>query len=253
MREKLIALSIIKKGNWDEIYQFLRTDRQLNSIDDVAARQFVDQLNHDVVTLIDADYPAAWHEMSKPPFVVYLKGNRQLLSAEVLGIVGGKEMNEYTKKVLENLMLQLPKNVSIVTGLERGVEAFVNYYRKNRIVCLGAGFEADEFYHKQPIYHQLNADDLLMTELPPQANFDMKAYYRSYHLMSEMSQLVGVFGLASFDLRLKYLNYLTEIGKPVVVLPDRASQSTAGGLDLLNRGAKCLVQVSEVLDLLALE
>jgi len=250
MREKLIALSMIKKGNWDEIYKFLRTDRKLSAIDDVAACQLVDQLNYDVVTLMDSDYPTAWHDMSKPPFVIYLKGNRDLLKTEILSVIGGKEINEYTKKVLKNLMEQLPEDISIVTGLERGVEVFANHYRKKRIICMASGFEMDELYHKQNIYNQLDKDDMLMTELPPQAKFNIQAYYRSYHLMIEMSKLASIFELASFDLRLKYLNYLTEVGKPVIVLPDKKNRNTAGGLNLLNHGAKCLMQVSDILEFL---
>lgn len=252
MREKLIALSMIKKGNWDEIYQFLRTDRQLTGINEVMACELVDQLNINVVTLVDPDYPTAWHEMSKPPFVVYLKGNHTLLSGKILGIIGGKELTTYTKKGLENLMLQLPENVSILTGLERGVEAFANRYRKNRIICLASGFEADEIYQKQAIYQQFGSDDLVISELPPQAKFSMQAYYRSYHLATEISQLISVFELASFDLRVKYLNYLTEIGKPIIVLPDQKNRRTAGGLGLLNRGAACLMQTNDILDLLEL-
>ncbi|MCL1990080.1 MAG: DNA-processing protein DprA [Defluviitaleaceae bacterium] len=250
MREKLIALSMVKKGNWNEVYQFLQRDRQLSTISDVAACQLVERLNYKVITVMDDDYPISWREMSKPPFVVYLKGNRDLLTSPVVGIVGGKEMSGYTKKAIERLMMQLPKEISVVTGFERGVEVYVNECRKNRIVCLASGFEADELYGKQKTYEQLTLDDLVISERPPGEMFDLQAYYRAYHLAVELSQVICVFELASFDLRVKYLNYLTEIGKPTVVLPDRKGRQTAGGLGLLNRGATCLMQASDVLALL---
>ena len=250
MREKLIALSMVKKGNWDEIYRFLRRDSKLKLIDDVAACELVDQMNCEVVTIIDDDYPAAWHEMSKPPFVVYLKGNRELLTKTIVAIVGGKMASEYTKKAVFTLMRQLPIDVIVATGFERGVEVYSNEHAKTRLVCLAAGFEADDLYHKHEAYGRLVDGDLVMSELPPNGSFDLQAYYRSYHLISELSQIVCVFELPSFDLRLKYLNYLTEIGKQVFVLPDKKTKNTAGGLGLINRGAKCLMQPSDVLDLL---
>ena len=250
MREKLIALSIVKKGDWNEIYRFLRQDDNLNSIDDVAACQLVDQMNCEVITMADADYPSVWFDMSKPPFVVYLKGKRKLLAGSIVAIVGGKEVSEYTKKAVQTLMKKLPADVSVVTGLERGVEVYTSEHAKSRIACLASGFLADDFYRKHEVYGQLTDDDLIISELPPNAKFDLQAYYRSYHLMAELSQVVCVFELPSFDLRVKYLNYLTEVGKQAVVLPDRKTKTTAGGLGLINRGAQCLLQASDVLGLL---
>ena len=74
----------------------------------------------------------------------------------------------------------------------------------------------------------------------------MPAYYRSYHLIHELSDIVCVFELPRFDLRLKYLAYLTEIGKSVVVTPDVFKKSTSGGLSLVNRGAKLLLRPRDV-------
>ena len=250
MREKLIALSMVKKGDWLAIYNFLQKDSKLESIDDIAAYQLVNQLNCEVITIMDDDYPMAWKEMSKPPFVVYFKGNRGLLDGKIIATIGGKIASEYTKKALNNLIRQLTDDISVATGFERGVEIFASKEAKSKIACLATGFSADELYQKHDIYGKLTKDDLVLSELPPNAKFDLQAYYRSYHLIAELSQVVCIFELAGFDLRVKYLNYLTEVGKEVVVLPDRKDRNTTGGLGLINRGAKCLMQVSDVLELL---
>jgi len=250
MREKLIALSMVKKGDWNKIHSFLRQDRELNSIDDRAAHQLVNQLGCEAVTLIDSDYPVMWHEMSKPPFVVYLKGDRTLLARNVVTVVGGKRISRHTKEAVYALMKQLPVDVSLATGFELGVEAYANEHTSRRIACIAAGFKADELYRKYQAYHGLICDDLLMSEVPPQVKFDLNAYYRSYRLLAELSQVVCVFELPSFDARVKYLTYLTEVGKDVVVLPDKNHQYTAGGLGLINLGARCLMGPVDVLDLL---
>lgn len=246
MREKLIALSIVKKGNWNEIYKYLRTDSKLKNIDDVASCQLVNNLKCDAITLVDKDYPHEWREMSKPPFVVYLKGNRSLLKKPSLSIIGGKQISHYTKKEIEKLVKNLPPKISIATGFEQGAEVYANQFENKRLVCLASGFATDELYQKNKIYHKLSSDDLIMSELPPYAKFDLQAYYRSYHLIAELSQVICIFELANFDLRVKYLNYLTEIGKDVFVLPDKLSRQTDGGIAMINRGAKCLLQPSDI-------
>ena len=250
MREKLIALSMVKKGDWSEIDKYLQQDSDLNSIDNVTAFQLVDQLNFEVVTMFDADYPEAWRDMAKPPFVVYLQGNRKLLTGKIVAIVGGKRPSEYTKKAVQNLMRKLPADVGVVTGLELGAEVYASDHAKNRLACLASGFIADDFYRKHPAYNQFNNDDLMISEFPPNVKFELQAYFRTYHLLVELSEVVCVFEMPTSDLRMKFLNYLTEVGKQVVVLPDKKTQNTTGGLGLINRGARCLLHVRDVTDLL---
>jgi len=250
MREKLIALSMVKKGDWSEIHRFLRKDRKLSSIDDAVACQLVDQLKYEAVTIFDQSYPDAWKEMSKPPFVVYLNGSSQLLRQNIIAIIGGKLASETTKQSVRFLLGKLPNDVCVMTGLERGVEVYSSEYAKRKIACLASGFLADELYQQHRGYAKFTEADLLISELPPTAKFDLQAYYRAYHLLAELSQVVCVFELASFDLRVKYLNYLAEVGKSMVVLPDKKTKHTAGGLGLINLGAKCLLQPSDVLALL---
>ena len=247
MREKLIALSIVKKGNWTDIHRFLQQDRDLASIDEERAIRLVNNLCCDVLTIFDENYPAAWREMPKPPFVVYLQGNQELLDRPVVAVIGGKVISEYTKKEIAKLMDQLPTSTSIITGFENGVEVCANQNSQSRIVCLGSGVEKKEVYKNRVGFDGIGAGDLVMSELPPQADFSVATYYRSYHLMAELAQVVCVFTLGDFDIRRKYLGYLTEIGKDVFVLPDRKRAEIMGGLKLLNHGAKALVDVKDIL------
>jgi len=247
MREKLIALSIVKKGDWTAVHRFLQQDHNLASIDEERAVRLVDKLDCDVLTIFDADYPEAWREMPKPPFVVYLEGNRDLLARPVVAVIGGKIASKYTQKEIKKLMDSLPGNTSVITGFERGVEVIANQNSKSRIVVLGSGVKKDGVYQKRDNYHEFTADDLVISELPPQADFSVAAYYRAYHLITELAQVVCIFELGDFDIRRKYLRYLTEVGKEVFVLPDRKRAETMGGLKLINYGAKMLVNVKDIL------
>lgn len=247
MREKLIALSIVKKGNWVEMNKILQQDRNLDLISNDAAVALVEKLNCDVVTIVDSEYPEIWHDMPKPPFVVYLKGNTSLLERPIISIIGGKVVTRYTKNSVKDILKQLPEDISIVSGLEQGVELLSSEYGKNQILCVGTGFNQDKIYKNNDAFNKVASEGLLISELPPNAKFDRSAYYRSYRLISELSHVICVFEMASFDLRLKYLSYLAEIGKEIVVLPDRKRLQTEGGLNLLSIGAKPLIGVNDVL------
>lgn len=247
VREKLIALSIVKKGDWAAIHRFLQQDRDLTSIDEERAVRLVNNLSCDVLTIFDEDYLDAWRDMPKPPFVIYLKGKRELLHRPVIAVIGGKGVSEYTRKEITKLRDGLPESTSVITGFENGVEVCVNQNTKSRIVFLGSGVEKEEVYKNRAGFKGLGAGDLVISELPPKADFSVAAYYRAYHLMAELAWIVCVFQLGIFDIRRKYLGYLTEIGKGVLVLPDRKRCETLGGLALIERGAGVLLEVEDVL------
>lgn len=248
MREKLIALSIVKKGDWGEIYQFLRTDRNLDAIDEIAASKLTQQLNCEAITLLDEAYPNAWHDMPRPPFVVFYQGNMALLKSKAISVIGGKKMSNHTSKVIRNVINTLPNDISVVSGFEIGVEVYSMRHAFQKIAIIASGFDVDSRYQKDEAFRKMREDDLILSELPPHVTFDLSAYYRSYHLIHELCDSVCVFELPSFDLRLKYLAYLTDIGKNVVVTPDVFKRNTSGGLRLVNRGAKLLLRPKNVLD-----
>jgi len=248
MREKLIALSLVKGGDWGEVHRFLRHDRKLDGIDELLACKLVEQMGCAAITLFDAIYPEAWKQMPKPPFVVFYQGDLGLLQGEIVSIIGGKVAGSNTKASISHVMKQVPDNVSVMSGFETGAEVFSMSHAPRRIAVIAAGFEADSLYQRYDAFKAMGSNDLILSELPPGANFDLPAYYRSYHLMHELSNTVCVFELPRFDLRLKYLAYLTEVGKEVVVAPDVLKQSTAGGLGLVNLGAKLLLRAKDVFE-----
>jgi len=248
MREKLIALSMVKKGDWNEIYRFLQRDRQLESINKEAALSLVEKLDCETITLVDDDYPEAWRDMSKPPFVVYFRGDKTLLSKKLIAVVGGKNPSVYTQRILNRLFNQLPADVSVMGGLEIGVESHVIEIVNHRVTFFAAGIDEGDYYLAAPAYSTFKDKDLILSELPPGETLDLSAYYRIYHLLCELSSVVCVFELPQSDIRLKYLTYLLDIGKPVFVLPDRDKTSSRGGLKLMSRGAKPLLGRSDILN-----
>lgn len=246
MREKLIALSVIKKGNWDDIYQFICHDPQLDSIDELAACELVQQLGCETLTLVDSNYPKAWLEMPKPPFIVFYKGDIRRLQSKIVSVIGGKEISAPTPKSIRDVMRIIPQSMSVMSGFEVGVEVYSMHHASRRIAVIGTGLAVDKHYQKHASFNTMTPDDLILSELPPNTNFDLAAYYRTYHLMHELSDVICVFELPSFDLRLKYLAYLTDAGKEVVVAPDIVKKRTLGGLSLINLGAKLLLRPKDV-------
>lgn len=74
-RETIIALSIVHNGDWNKIFECIKNKTLLEDrvVDNAMS------IGYDCLTLIDAEYPEKVKQKSKPPFVIYCDGNRDLL------------------------------------------------------------------------------------------------------------------------------------------------------------------------------
>ncbi len=78
----------------------------------------------DFVTVIDDHYPALLKQSSQPPWVLYFKGNYNLLSNPLIAMVGTRTPTMYGKKVAEMLSNQLSQSgFCVVSGMARGIDS----------------------------------------------------------------------------------------------------------------------------------
>ncbi|HEY0828208.1 MAG TPA: DNA-processing protein DprA [Bacilli bacterium] len=78
----------------------------------------------DFVTVIDDHYPESLKQSSQPPWVLYYKGNYNLLSNPLIAMVGTRTPTVYGKKVAEMLSNQLSQyGICVVSGMARGIDS----------------------------------------------------------------------------------------------------------------------------------
>lgn len=78
------------------------------------------------VTYVSDDYPEKLKVISDPPLVLYLKGDKSLLSKKSISIVGTRAPSEYGKMVCENFTKELSKaGLVTVSGLAYGIDTIV--------------------------------------------------------------------------------------------------------------------------------
>lgn len=72
------------------------------------------------ITFLDERYPDDLKVIDTPPFVLYCKGNLDLLRKEKFSVVGSRKMPEYEMQVAERIVNTLSRKYVIVTGLAEG-------------------------------------------------------------------------------------------------------------------------------------
>ena len=137
--DKIIAYLAIKhEGDWDAIYKAINEKEQVNreEIDRV-----VDECKYNYITIIDEKFPTNLKGMYKPPFVLFYKGNFDLVYAKgKVGMVSSKKkLSPYAEDVAKTFtrdlvddshILVLTDNESIWPAVEGEIRAKGGSYIK---------------------------------------------------------------------------------------------------------------------------
>ncbi|MCQ9205923.1 MAG: DNA-processing protein DprA [Omnitrophica bacterium] len=108
----------------------LLTDRDIKEILDLRNSgvldkelKLIEKEKIDCLDLFDQDYPPLLKEISSPPLVLYINGNRNILNKFLLAIVGTRIPTIYGLSTAEDLAYRLSLlGIVIVSGLARGID-----------------------------------------------------------------------------------------------------------------------------------
>lgn len=147
---------------------------------DLLARtlQWLEQPQHHLLTLADADYPPALLQVHQPPPMLYLLGQREHLQSPMLAMVGSRKASKQGLLNAESFGQQLAQaGWTIVSGLAHGIDAAAHQGALQAgcptIAVIGTG--ADRVYPAQnrALAHRIAEHGLIMSEFalgsPPQA------------------------------------------------------------------------------------
>lgn len=252
IREKLITLSILKKGNWKEMYDFLIQDKMLTQITENQVKECLKQIkNISVLTILDPEYPECYKEMPAPPFVLYYKGNPNLLEGKRVALIGNQRPSQTGIGEARKLGFQLlDKGITLVGNLQLGIETVAHSIATKEgktIAILPSGFWVIYPRENYDLYYQLIKGHLVLTEYPPGVSPSAQRFNRAHHLLQVLSDVLIVIEMTKGDYRLNSLKGQIDVGKVVYALPASYNvHSSRGCLELIRYGAHCFLNCSEI-------
>lgn len=169
-RDALIYLSLKYKGDYTSISSAIRLREEVdsNTVDLV-----VKNLKCKVTTILDPDYPASLQSAIRPPFVIYYRGNLELIQDldRTIGFVGSRDASSETLQYCENLSRELAEDgYVIVSGLARGVDtaALKGALKYGKAVAvLGNGINHYYPSENEELQKIIGSNGLLLSEYPP--------------------------------------------------------------------------------------
>lgn len=94
-------------------------------------------------TCFSDTYPQSLAEIPDPPYVLYYKGNVELLNSRCLAVVGTRKASSYGRRVTTDFTKVLSENFTIVSGLAYGVDSIAHEtalkHNGKTIAVLGGG------------------------------------------------------------------------------------------------------------------
>lgn len=280
VRKRLIHLHHCDGIGWKTIYQLLKIDSTLKFLNDSnellkssplkLPNHFVDNFqnidieeklktynNHGIkiITIMDKEYPPLLRQIFEPPWVLYLKGNINLLhNRKKIAVVGSRTPTDYGRQCTHYFVTELVKNgYTIISGLARGIDSYAHITaiktNGHTIAVLGSGFA--HIYPKEhtSLANLIGENHLLVSEYPPMRRPAKMNFPARNRIISGLSQAVLVVEAKEKSGSLITAQFALNEGRDVYSVPGSIfSEWSKGTNQLIQDGAKPVISIDDILE-----
>ena len=110
-RDELIFYAVKYRGDYNKVLCAIHNQEKM-----------IVKYNVNAITILDEDYPECLKDLKYPPFVLFYKGNKNLLKENMVAVVGSRLPCEYAIRATTILVDKLKVNHVIVSGLAKGID-----------------------------------------------------------------------------------------------------------------------------------
>lgn len=212
------------------------------------------ELNQHILPFTDSRYPALLAEIAQPPMLLYIKGQLTALHAPQIAMVGSRNPSHAGVESATQFAYQLSKaGLTITSGLAIGIDSAAHEgalaAQGTTIAVLGSGL--DILYPKRNLQlsEKIIKNGCLVSEFPLHMPPKPENFPRRNRIISGLS-----LGTLIIEAALKSGSLITaycalEQGREVFALPGSLNNPTAAGcLSLIQQGAKCVTQLSDIIE-----
>jgi DNA processing protein len=219
-----------------------------------AALAWAEADGHSIVTLADDAYPKQLLEIPDPPALLYVRGNRALLSSRSLAIVGSRNATPQGAANAEQFARSFSQaGVTIISGLALGIDAAAHRGALegtgSTIAVIGTG--ADIIYPKRnlALAAQIAAMGAVISEFPLGTPPLAENFPRRNRIISGLSCGCLVVEAATASGSLITARLAAEQGREVFAIPGSIHSPVSRGCHaLIRQGAKLVESAADVLE-----
>ena len=209
--------------------------------------------NHHLLTLHDADYPAALRHIPDPPLLLHLNGQRALLSQPMIAVVGSRNASTQGRANAQAFAESLSRaGLCVVSGMALGIDTAAHEGALrgpgSTIAVIGTGPDRVYPARNRALAHRIAGEGCILGEYalgtPPVAS----NFPRRNRIISGLAAGVLVVEAAAQSGSLITAQMAAEQGREVFALPGSIHSALAKGChQLIREGAQLVETVDEVL------
>ena len=212
-----------------------------NSLDENLLKSYLaslDEQNITCITLVSEKYPENLKDIYLPPYVLFCKGNTELLETRCIGIVGTRVPTSYGKSVTQSFSKGLAENdLTIVSGLAMGVDKIAHETaletEGKTIAVLGGGFNHIYPAMNINLAKQISEKGLLVSEYRPSVAPQAYNFPVRNRIIAGLSMGVLITEAGEKSGALHTKEYALESGRDVFAVPGNITSEKSAGTNRL--------------------
>jgi len=208
----------------------------------------------------DENYPRNLLKLRNHPKKLYVMGNPKILNNKSVAMVGSRDNTSYGEYYARNFSKVLSKRgITVVSGLAIGIDSICHETaikeKGKTIAVIGSGF--NNMYPLENIElskHIIENGGAIVSEYPPEKEVDLSNFPARNRIIAGISECTIVVEAKFRSGSSITARHSFNQGKEVFCIPGRIGDKTGKGTNnLIKKGAKLLVDINEVLNMLGEE
>lgn len=218
------------------------------------------QMDIQIVTQASKNYPKRLLEIDCPPFILFCKGNVDLLSKQnCLAVVGTRRPSFYGRDTSEKFCKALCKDFVLVSGMADGIDSIAHRTalenNQPTIAVLGGGFNNIYPASNLELSKRIVENGLLISEYTPSHNAKNYDFVKRNRIIAGLSKCVLIPEAGKMSGALHTKNYALEGGREVFAIPGNVNSPMSEGTNnMIKCGhAHCATEPKDILDYYEIE
>lgn len=215
--------------------------------------QELDQFQIRFVFYDDPEYPTLLKAISDPPYVLFYRGNIELVSQPILGVVGPRACTEYGRNVTKRMVREIVPHLTICSGLAKGIDTIAHQaaleHPAPTISVVATGL--DEVYpvENKKLFFEIVEKGVVLSEYPTNTEPLAYRFPQRNRIISGLSKGILVAEAAVKSGSLITAQLALEHGRDVFAVPGSIfSEMSVGTHLLIQDGAKLVRDPNDILD-----
>lgn len=210
-----------------------------------------------LMTILDDDYPNPLRHIPDPPFLLYIRGSREVLSDNCFAIVGTRALSEYGKRSAPHIALDVARaGFTIVSGLAMGIDTLAHKTTLDTgaktIAVLGTGID-DETIFPAPnlgLAHKIiEKGGAVISEYAVGTHGTKFSFPQRNRIISGLSRGVLVVEADDQSGAMITARFAAEQGRDVFAIPGNIFAKTSQGTNnIIKKGAKMVTCAQDILE-----